>query len=117
MLNALGLANEDIEYVRRVGKLPNDESPGPRPLVITVRTPEMAAALHGHGRGRKFTDNVSGVDTWCNPDLIAADRKANYLARQERNKRKQKYNNTDRTTAGRTRRGSFLPSSQPAPQD
>jgi hypothetical protein len=108
IVEIVGLDIGDIEYVQRVGKPSEDARP--RPLIITVKTPEMAAALHGHGRGRKFSD-ANSVDVWCNPDRIAADRKADFLARQERNKRRLEREN-NRATGGRTRAGSFLPSSQ-----
>ena len=109
VINILGLDNDDIEYVRRAGKLDEDD-PQPRPLIITVKTPEMATALHGHGRGRKFRDG-DNEDIWCNPDLIAADRTANYFARKERKKRRDE--NLVAAGAGdRTRRGSFLRQSQ-----
>lgn len=109
IMDIMDLDESDIEFVRRVGK-PSDDS-RPRPLVITMKTPEIAAALHGHGRGRKFYDDNNSVDIWCNPDRIAADRKADFLARQERNKRRQERENNT-TAGGRTRRGTFLPSSQ-----
>ena len=88
----LGLDDGDIEQVYRAGKLEDateeDPTPRARPLVIRLKTPEMATAMHGYGRGRKFRDPDSEEDIWVNPDLIDCDRKANYLARKERNKRK-----------------------------
>lgn len=110
VIKMLGLDNDDIEYVRRVGKPGGSENTQPRPLIITVKTPEMATALHGHGRGRKFRDDDRNEDVWCNPDLIAADRTANYLARQERNKRRR--DNVAAAGGGRTRSASFLLQSQ-----
>ena len=109
ILQIVGLDNSDIEYVQRVGKPPTVEKPKPRPIIITVKTPEIAAAIHGHGRGRKFRNDADNTDTWCNPDLIRADRIAEFHAREERKKRR-----AERTlsTGGRTRAGSFLPSSQ-----
>lgn len=112
VIEILGLSDDDIEHVFRAGK-PNDgDSPRPRPLIITVKTPEIAVALHGHGRGRKFRHADAGEDVWCNPDLIDSDRKANYLARQERKKRRRE-NGRDAAHAGvQTRSGSFLQQSQ-----
>ena len=85
----LGLNEVDVENVYRAGKADNPDRTGPRPLIITLKTPEMAMALHGHGRGRRYA-HPDGGDRflWCNPDLIDADRKANFAARQERRRMK-----------------------------
>ena len=111
-LALLGIAEEDVEFMKRAGapRTPNPEIDGdiprPRPLLITVRTQEIAQALHNNGRGRKFEDPGADEDKhhWCNPDLIQADRRANYLARQQRSRRRE----TDGDAGRRARRGSFL---------
>lgn len=108
IISIVNIENDDIELIRRVGK-PQSETDKPRPIVITVKTPEMAAAIHGHGRGRKFRDPEDDTDIWCNPDLIYADRMADKKARDER---KQRRAERIQATGGRTRNGSFLPSSQ-----
>ena len=110
VLSIVGIESSDIELVRRVGK-PQSETGKPRTIVITVKTPEIAAAIHGHGRGRKFRKEDDNRDVWCNPDLIRADRIADYNAREERKKRRADRN---LSSGGRTRSGSFLPSSQMA---
>lgn len=71
----------------RAGKNDGDR---PRLLVVTISTPEKAQVLHGFGSGRKFISG-NGKDTvWCNPDLIRADRIANYSARKlQRDRRNQ----------------------------
>ena len=120
VLEILGLRADEIEFMKRAGKprTPDpdheDDIPRPRPLIVTVLTPEVAQRLHNHGRGRKFTVRDEDDDEqiiWCNPDLIAADRKANWLARKERNKRRQEAEAAregDGNPSQQTRNGSFL---------
>ena len=56
----LNIEESDIEVVFRAGKRPQPGDPppetprGPRPLIVRLKTPQTACALHGHGRGRKF---------------------------------------------------------------
>ena len=58
-----------------------------RLLIVTMATPELAQIVHGYGSGRKCLAEKNRV-IWCNPDLIKADRIANYNARkQQREKR------------------------------
>ena len=60
-----------------------------RLLIVTMATPELAQIVHGYGSGRKCLAEKNRV-IWCNPDLIKADRIANYNARkQQREKRAQ----------------------------
>ena len=63
-----------------IGSRPNDTRVT-RVMVITVDSPETANHLTNYGRGwrRQTTD---GQVMWVNPDLIKADRDANYRARQ-----------------------------------
>lgn len=106
-IEILGINEEDIELVIRAGKPSTEADSPPRPLIITVKTPEMASALHGYGRGKRV-NSPDDDDTyiWINPDLIEADRKANYRAREERRKMRSQHG---RPTPGVvTRRESFL---------
>ena len=113
VIDLLGIDDDDIEFVKRAGKPAEGENPKPRVLIITVKTQEMANALHGQGRGRHFGVDDKNVDIWCNPDLIQADRTANYHARQERKaKRREEDDNAAAGVGDRTRRGSFLRQSQ-----
>ena len=71
----------------------------PRPLIVTVATPELAKTLHNYGSGYRVTvRDGSGTDcyVWCNPDLIKSDRIPNYnarkLQRERRNKREETTN-------------------------
>lgn len=108
----LNVDEEDIENVIRAGKPPHEGDTNPRLLIITVKTPEMASDLHGHGRGRSITNPEDPeMLLWINPDLIQADRKANYLARKENQRRKEQRAARSETDSGVvTRRGSFLDS-------
>lgn len=105
----LNVDEEDIEHIFRVGKPPR-EGDGPRVLIITVKTPELASSLHGHGRGRCVTNpDDDEMLLWINQDLIHADRRANYLARKEAQKRKAERAARSQPDSGVvTRRGSFL---------
>ena len=79
VMDILELDQEDIVDLRRAGPLKRNYH---RPLVITVRTPELAAHLHNYGVGRrKHNTNDESEVYWVNPDLIETDRKANYQAR------------------------------------
>lgn len=88
---------EDIISVTRagppIGKGVNKERKEPRPLIITVKTPELARQLHDYGSGLKIV--ADGKEYYVNQDLILADRIAGYKARQEKKRiaaeRKDKY--------------------------
>lgn len=56
----------------------------PRPLIVTLSTPNLAKELHNYGNGRMI-DRDENI--WVNPDLIYSERKANFSAR---NRRRQK---------------------------
>ena len=55
-----------------------------------LSTPELANQQHRHGLGRKVYAEEDKKDYWVNPDLIWADRKANYDARKLKNAKKAK---------------------------
>ena len=63
-----------------IGSRPDDTRVN-RPMIITVSNPELASYLHNYGCGWKRTSSTGQV-FWVNPDLIKADRVANYRARQ-----------------------------------
>ena len=75
---------EDIESVYRAGKPPTNGEVKIRPLIVTLKTPQMTADLHIYGRGRRVPNpNNEEHVLWINADLIAADREAQFKARQE----------------------------------
>ena len=76
----------DIVTAYRVGKRSREPDGKPRPLIITVITPELAKELHNHGRGQKR--RIRGAEYWINEDLIQADRVANFRARKLAEERK-----------------------------
>ena len=77
------ITEEEIIRCYRVGKPKNGL---PKLLVVTLPTPERAKDLHNFGNGKKVE---FGGNIYCiNPDLTAAERVANYKARQDRNKRR-----------------------------
>ena len=97
----LDLEPEHVEAVFRAGSVSKSVSPGttprPRPLIITLITPELAKRKHNWGNGRKRTFSDSPDVFYINPDLILADRKAAYDARQL--KRENKENQTSSAAA------------------
>ena len=84
--NVLGMPASDIEGCWRAGKL-DESKPSEfcRPLVIKLKSELLVKEWTKDGRGHK-----TGTGYWINRDLCAADRKANFLAREERRKRQQK---------------------------
>ena len=50
-----------------------------RPLLIALRTPELAEYYHDYGMGYKTEDGY-----WFNPDLPKLQREANFRAKQQR---------------------------------
>ena len=84
--NVLGIPASDIEGCWRAGKL-DESKPSEfcRPLVIKLKSELLVKEWTKDGRGHK-----TGTGYWINRDLCAADRKANFLAREERRKRQQK---------------------------
>ncbi len=88
VVKVTGIDDRDIMKCIRAGP---GKDPGTgeirtsRPIIVTVKTPELAKRLHGYGNGRKviFNDNC----WWINPDLTQAERRANFNARQCRRTR------------------------------
>ena len=94
VINECGIEEGDIVEIFRVGskKAPgSDEARSsvseakPRLLVVKIRTRERAEYYHNYGRGYAVDKTR---DIWINEDLIKADRKAAFFARQERKQRK-----------------------------
>ncbi|KAL5254761.1 hypothetical protein ACHWQZ_G014260 [Mnemiopsis leidyi] len=77
----------DIEECWRAGKVDESKPEYCRPLIIKLKDEELVKEWTKDGKGHK---TVSGY--WINKDLCAADRKANFLSREERRKRVQKKN-------------------------
>ena len=77
----LGVDDEEIIKVRRAGKL-IEGARRPRSLIVTLTTPDLANNLHDYGRGiKRVCTSDRSLAYWVNPDLIKADRDANYRAR------------------------------------
>ena len=84
----LDVHSDAIEGVFRAGRPPTRDE-GPRPLIITLKSHELAMDLHRHGRGRRVPNpDDDEMIFWVNPDLIAADRTAQFKAREELRKRR-----------------------------
>ena len=68
--------------------------PGPtdseklRPIIATL-IDKKAQYWHKHGLGHKIRVDVISGDVWINPDLTKEERAENYLARQERKKKRE----------------------------
>ena len=89
VMDILGIEDEeDVMSVWRagppIGSLPDDNRKT-RPVIVMMKTPELAKEFHGYSSGRKYV-TISGAEYYANPDLIQADRIANYNARQLRKK-------------------------------
>ena len=78
--------NDFIVSCHRAGMKSGDK---PRLLIVTMETPDLAQGLHCYGSGRKFIYGDK-IEIWCNPDLIKADRVANYHARKLQRERREK---------------------------
>ena len=77
----LGVDDREIIRVRRAGKL-IEGARRPRSLIVTLTTPDLANNLHDYGRGiKRVCTTDRSLAYWVNPDLIKADRDANYRAR------------------------------------
>ena len=91
VINECGIEEQDIVEVFRVGsKTPSSEDaqgsePKPRLLVVKIKTRERAEYYHNYGKGYAVD---KARDIWVNEDLIKADRKAAFFARQERKNRR-----------------------------
>ena len=80
----LGMSDDDIEKCWRAGKIDSSKPNYCRPLIIKMSDEENANDWTKNGKGNK---TESGF--WINKDLCDADRKANFLSRQERRSRMQ----------------------------
>ena len=78
----LGMDSEDFDKCWRAGKVDSSRKDYCRPLIIQMA--DMATV-------NEWTRNGKGLQTesghWINNDLCLADRRANFLAREERRKR------------------------------
>ena len=78
----LGMSESDIQTCWRGGKLDPSKQNYCRPLIIKMSDAENADDWSKSGRGNK---TQSGY--WINQDLCDADRKANFVSREERRAR------------------------------
>ncbi|KAL5253338.1 hypothetical protein ACHWQZ_G009410 [Mnemiopsis leidyi] len=83
--NVLEIPSGDIEACWRAGKIDESKPDYRRPLIIKLKSEELAQEWTNNGKGLK-----TATGHWINRDLCAADRKANFLSRQERRKRMEK---------------------------
>ena len=60
-----------------------------RLLIVTLLTPDHAQHYHNYGAGYRIETNGDKKDIWINPDLIKADREANYMARRALRERRE----------------------------
>ena len=69
----------------RTGTMKKDSSgePIPRPIVAVMLDEETARYWHNEGKGYRIGSS------WINPDLCRVDRENQFLARQERRKRRE----------------------------
>ena len=82
-IDSLEIDARDIVSCHRAGKKDEKISNFCRPLIVKLRREEDVSYYTLDGRGFMTRDKL-----WINPDLCRADRKANFEARQEAEKRK-----------------------------
>ena len=80
--NVLEMPSEEFELCWRAGKIDESKPGYCRPLIIKMTSAEAVEEWTRDGKGLQ-TDGGH----WVNKDLCSADRRANFLARQERKKR------------------------------
>ena len=78
----MGIENGDFEQCWRAGKIDEAKPDNCRPLVIKMTDKDTVKEWTRYGKGLLLESRH-----WVNKDLCAADRRANFLARQERRKR------------------------------
>ncbi|MCP4458889.1 MAG: hypothetical protein GY816_12835 [Cytophagales bacterium] len=84
---------EDLDYVTKIGDVKpgevvkvfragrkDEESPNPRPLIVTLNSPDLANRLHKYGNGNRVL--LDKVFWWINPDLTTNERKRNFECRE-----------------------------------
>ncbi|KAL5248332.1 hypothetical protein ACHWQZ_G017497 [Mnemiopsis leidyi] len=86
--SVLKIPASDIEVCWRAGKLDESKPDYCRPLVIKLKDEALVKEWTKEGKGHR---TESGH--WINQDLCAADRRANFQAREERRKRMEKKKN------------------------
>ncbi|KAL5247960.1 hypothetical protein ACHWQZ_G017208 [Mnemiopsis leidyi] len=86
--SVLKIPSSDIEVCWRAGKLDESKPDYCRPLVIKLKDEALVKEWPKEGKGHR---TESGH--WINQDLCAADRRANFQAREERRKRMEKRKN------------------------
>ena len=78
IIDILQMKASDVKHVFRAGAVQDK----PRPLIIVLASPELARTKHDYGKGRPIrVKEGRNILYWINPDLIKADRHANYKAR------------------------------------
>ena len=84
IIDILQMKESDVKHVFRAGAVQDK----PRPLIIVLASPELARTKHDYGKGRPIRDKEGrNILYWINPDLIKADRFANYKARLAKSKK------------------------------
>ena len=101
VIELLQVDSEEIKGIYRagpqLGEGRNKDRTKPRPIIVSLSTPQLAEQLHAHGYGKRVfyeIDNAelegkTEIPVYINKDLILADRVANYEARVARNKRRE----------------------------
>ena len=80
--DVLEIPNEDFESSWRAGKIDETKPGYCRPLIIKMADAKVVEEWTRDGKGLQTNSGH-----WINKDLCSADRRANFLARQERKKR------------------------------
>ena len=90
------------------------ENGEPRLLIVTLETPRLAEHFHNYGAGHRVQYGEKYI--WINPDMIKADRDANYNARElMREKRAELNEKRTKKTANKTEEKEEKPAKEPTP--
>ena len=78
VIDILNLDDDNVKHVFRAGPVQDK----PRSIIAVLSSPDLAKKLHDYGKGKPIRDSDGkNILYWVNPDLIKADRIANYKAR------------------------------------
>ena len=74
-----GIRSEEMVKVFRAGKR-DENSNSPRPIIVTLTSPDLANRLHKYGNGGRVI--LEKRVWWINPDLTAGERKRQFECRE-----------------------------------
>ena len=116
LLDIMEVKPEQIVTCYRAGA--KRDNGGPRLLIVTLETPRLAEHFHNYGNGHRIERKVGKNDIWFNPDLIKADRDANFNARKlMRERRAELEGKRMKKTENKTEKKEEMPAKEPMPTE